>query len=121
MSIYFAEKYLFPGLREMKINPPSQEELLGIVSGENHSRYGEKHSIESKKKISKSCQGLKRSEKTKQKMSDSHKGKKLTEETKRKMSLARIGKVNGMLGKKHSDETKRKMSLSTIRYWQSLY
>ncbi len=66
-------------------------------------RKKEKHSEETKKKISKALKGKKHSEETKRKMSESHSGKKHTEESKKKMSEAKKGM-------KHSEETKRKMS-----------
>ena len=67
-----------------------------LGSGENHPRYGTKHSEETKEKIRKTLQG--------------RPGKPHTEEAKKKMR----GRKNprGMLGKKHSEETKKKMSES---------
>jgi len=54
--------------------------------GKNHPMYGNYHTEETKRKLSKSNKGKKLSKKHKEKISESHKGKKHTEETKRKMS-----------------------------------
>lgn len=64
--------------------------------GKNNVRYGTKHTVYSK-----------------QKMSDAHKGKKVSKETKQKMSENHWdckGEKNPMYGKHHSSETRQKMS-----------
>lgn len=63
----------------------------------------EKHSEETKRKMSESRKGKHRSEETKKKMSEAHKGLKLSEETKKKMSEAKKGKT-------FSEEHRKKLS-----------
>ena len=67
-------------------------------------RKGQKHSEESKRKMSLAKTGQKLSEETKRNISVAQKGKKLTAEHKEKIRIAKTGW-------KHSEETKRNMSI----------
>ena len=115
----------------------------GIGSGEDHPRFGRKHSEETKYKMSEIKKGKKLSEETKYKMSEAKKGKmdgennpmfgklgedhprfgrKHSEETKLKISetlkgkmVGRSGKDNPLYGKKHSEDTKRKIRETKAR------
>lgn len=83
-----------------------RNEINGIgeyISG--HNRKNKKHSIESRKKMSKVQKGRKSSDETKRKISESGKGRIVSDETKRKITKANTGS-------KRSDETKIKMSKS---------
>jgi len=69
-------------------------------------------SEEHKRKLSEANKGNKHTKETKIKMSKAQKGKKLTEEHKRKLSEANKGNSGFWLGKKRSEETKQKISKS---------
>jgi hypothetical protein len=77
-----------------------------------HNQKDQKHSIESKKKMSIAAIGRKHSKHSKEKMRQANIGKKLSEKTKLKMSIA-------FTGRKHSKETKSKMSKSTKKTFQN--
>ena len=86
-------------------------------------RMGCKLSEETKRKMSLHC-GHKHSLETRKKMSKSHIGRKHphlvhkhSEETKRKMSISQIGNKN-FLGHTHSKETKRKSSERMKIWWE---
>lgn len=70
---------------------------------------GRKHSEETRKKISEAKKGKPRSEEAKKKISEARKGKKFSEEHKRSISKSLKGNTR-MLGKKRSEETRRKIS-----------
>lgn len=65
------------------------------TSGENHPKFGDKLSEETKKKIS-----------------DALTGRIESEETRKKKSLSKLGDKNSFYGRKHSEETKDKISES---------
>lgn len=114
------------------------ESHKGIQAGENHPRYGKKHTNESRKKMSdahkdKMCgenhpmYGKHHTDESKQKISESLKdrfcgdknpffGKKHSKETKEKISESHIGlhmgEKNHNYGKNFSEETRSKMSES---------
>ena len=95
------------------IEAPTREELLqegsfgysGNGSGKDNSFYGQKHTEETKARISKATKGKNNPRYGKE---GTFKGKKHTEETKRK-----IGE-NAFKGRTHSEESKRKMSESSM-------
>jgi len=77
------------------------------MSGENHPRWGTKHSEESKKKISNAMKGTNHSEESKKKM----RKRRHSEETKKKMSESWKARENHpRLGTNHSEESKKKIS-----------
>jgi len=89
----------------------SKETKRKISESNKISQRGRKHSIETKKKMSKKRQGFKMSEESKKKIAEYRKGKPLSEKTKKKISLSKLDNKNA-LGLKHSIETKRKIGLS---------
>ena len=125
-----------------QLTPEEYEEIKTIYSetlskafkGENNPFYGQRHTDETRQKISDNhadvsgennpMYGKPRSEETKKKLSESRKGKCVgednpfygkhhTETTKQKMSEERKGKFTGennpFYGKKHTEESKAKM------------
>ena len=68
------------------------------LTGKNNPFYGKRHTIETRKKLSKRFTGKKHTQETKDKMSKTRRANPLTRE------------LNGMFGKKHTQETKDKMS-----------
>jgi len=79
----------------------SRKTFLESIKGENSFWYGRKHTLETRKKMSKAQTGEKHS----------MYGKKHSPETKTKMSKSQKGKPSpkGMLGKNHSEEAKQKI------------
>jgi hypothetical protein len=72
---------------------------------------GQKHSIESRRKISIAHMNKKCSLETRRKMSKIHKGMKRSPSSCRRISLSKRGKNHPLFGKHHSIKTRRKMSL----------
>jgi len=62
------------------------------ITGRNHHRWGKKHSVKSRKKISKSLTGKKLLEKTKIKISRAHTGMRHSLESRKKMSEIKLAK-----------------------------
>lgn len=109
----------FVGDPDIKINSTIfqklKEERSANTSGENNHFFGQKHTTETRQKLSMQRRGAVRkphSEETKRKISESQKGKTIKSESIQKMISTR--KENGtygmrtFLGRKHSEETKRK-------------
>lgn len=94
----------------------------GIFKGKNNPRYGKKHSLETRMKISESHKGKTHSLETRQKISKSRKGIKLSLEHRLKISKAQRGNTpwnkgekaenNPFYGKHHSLESCNKISQS---------
>lgn len=97
---------------------------IAIGGSKPPSQEGNKHSDETKEKISKVWKGKKRSPESVQKSVDSRAGFKHSEESKEKMRLANIGtkrdpeaiakRVAKMLGRTYTDEHKQKISASRL-------
>lgn len=135
MSIEFRQKISIahkgcPNNRKGKMHTKESRTKMSLSHRGLRNNLGNKHTEETKKKISIANLGKKLSAKTRQKMSFSHKGKKLSKETKKKMSLRiydenfrrkisqkMMGNKNAIgnknrLGMKNSEETKRKISIT---------
>lgn len=89
-----------------------------FLKTDNHF-YGKKHSLESRKKMSKSHKGKEPwnkgkqgiySEETLLKLSEAKKGKPLSETHKENIRKSQSGENHPMYGKKHSEKTKKKIS-----------
>jgi len=80
-----------------KHSEETKQKMSESRKGENNPLFGKIHSEKTKQKMRKS-----KSEETKQKMSESHKGKTLSDESKQKISKTSKGKLK-------SEETKQKM------------
>jgi len=95
----------------------SRQKMSEDRKGKPGPMKGRKHTKESRYNMSEAAKGREHTEKTKRKMSESHKGEKYalgnkhSEETKRKIGRAAMGNHYG-LGYKHTKEAKRKMSKS---------
>lgn len=90
--------------------------------------YGQKHSEETKQKISEAHSGKKYNEEIRKKISEANKGRKHTEEAKKKISEAgkrrpemieALRKIN--IGRKHTQESKNKISESHRKHNNNKY
>jgi group I intron endonuclease len=113
------------GPRKVKKEPWNKGKKWPEMSGENHPRFGLKHSDETKQAISKTKtgnsvawnKGIPSSDETRQKISSFFKGRPsgrkgfaLSEEHKQKIGLGNKGKISPNKGKKVSLLTKKKQS-----------
>lgn len=108
-ELYLAEQFWIDIYRE------EGRELYNIATPGPAFMTGQKHTKESKQKMSKAkmgkpglMRGYKHTKEARYNMSEAAKGKKHSEETKHKMSESMKGKQNS-LGHHHSEETKRKI------------
>ena len=101
-------------------------EIGGLdMSGQNHPRYGKKHSPETRKKISEAKMGKKQSPETIEKRVSQLRGRKHSPESRKNYSEGQKGQTKSAetrkkigdsnRGKKRSEETKKKMSESSMR------
>ena len=77
-----------------------------LTPGDSHSR----HTVETRRKISKAHQGQQKSEEHRLNLSKAQKGKRLSAEQCQKMSEMFSGKGNPFYGKKHTVETRQKIA-----------
>jgi len=109
------ESYYFGVLRpEYNMCPPFKSRF-GIKHSDETKRkiglksLGRRHSIETKKKISETHKGIKLSDEHRQKLSKSHIGKRPSQETLKKLRESHLGNKSA-LGNKWSEEAKKKLS-----------
>lgn len=93
------------GMLGQRHSEETKEKMSNARKGEKNYFYGKQHTEETKRKISKANSGIKR-----------------TEEFKRSVSKRVSGKGNPIYGKKRSEETKRKISetLKKRHYFRNL-
>lgn len=95
---------------------------LIVEDGLDGNIKGNKHTEETKEKMSLSLSGRVFSEEHIEKLKISAKNKPpVTPETKQKMSIAKTGENHYLFGKKHSEETKQKMSLASKGVGNSMF